>query len=95
MHARTVNRCANPDCGAVTSGQTDDPYSAVNVGEAAHIYGAHPGSARYDPRMTSDERSAISNAIWLCSNCHKLVLACAGSALWHRPLRRRSRRVIS
>lgn len=70
---RSANRCANPDCGAVTSGPTDDPNSAINVGEAAHIYGANPGSARYDPEMTSAERSAITNAIWLCSNCHKLV----------------------
>jgi hypothetical protein len=70
---RSANRCANPDCGAVTSGPTDDPNGAVNVGEAAHIYGANPGSARYDPEMTSAERSAITNAIWLCGNCHKLI----------------------
>ncbi|WP_081075561.1 HNH endonuclease [Burkholderia stagnalis] len=70
---RSANRCANPDCGAITSGPTDDPNSAVNVGEAAHIYGANPGSARYDPGMTSSERSAITNAIWLCGNCHKLI----------------------
>jgi hypothetical protein len=70
---RSANRCANPDCGAVTSGPTDDPNGAVNVGEAAHIYGANPGSARYDSEMTSAERSAITNAIWLCGNCHKLI----------------------
>lgn len=70
---RSANRCANPDCGAVTSGPTDDPNRAVNVGEAAHIYGANPGSARYNPGMTSVERSAITNAIWLCGNCHKLI----------------------
>jgi hypothetical protein len=45
----------------------------VNVGEAAHIYGANPGSARYDDEMSSSDRSAISNAIWLCGNCHKLI----------------------
>lgn len=70
---RAANRCSNPDCGAITSGPTEDPNDAVNVGEAAHIYGANPGSARYEPSMTSTERSAITNAIWLCSNCHKLV----------------------
>ncbi|CAE6946358.1 hypothetical protein R69608_05543 [Paraburkholderia nemoris] len=73
LSKRSANRCANPDCGAVTSGPTDDPNGAVNVGEAAHIYGANPGSARYDPEMTSAERSAITNAIWLCGNCHKLI----------------------
>ncbi|HDR9148184.1 TPA: HNH endonuclease [Burkholderia vietnamiensis] len=70
---RAANRCSNPDCGAITSGPTADPNDAVNVGEAAHIYGANPGSARYEPNMTSTERSAITNAIWLCGNCHKMV----------------------
>lgn len=70
---RAANRCSNPNCGAITSGPTEEPNGSVNVGEAAHIYGANPGSARYDPDMTSTDRSAITNAIWLCSNCHKLV----------------------
>nr|WP_275255759.1 HNH endonuclease [Achromobacter ruhlandii] len=73
MAKRSANRCANPDCGALTSGPTRDPNDAVNVGEAAHIFGAHPGSARYDSKMTASERRAITNAIWLCGNCHKLV----------------------
>ncbi|POA33365.1 MULTISPECIES: HNH endonuclease [unclassified Pseudomonas] len=70
---RAANRCANPDCGAVTSGPTSEPNGSVNVGEAAHIYGAHPGSARYDEKMASSDRSAITNAIWLCGNCHKKI----------------------
>lgn len=70
---RAANRCSNPDCGATTSGPAESPDDAVNVGEAAHIYGANRGSARYDLDMASADRSAITNAIWLCSNCHKLV----------------------
>lgn len=70
---RAANRCSNPDCGAITSGPTDDPKGSINVGEAAHIYGANVGSARYDPAMSPADRSDITNAIWLCSNCHKLV----------------------
>lgn len=70
---RAANRCSNPDCGAITSGPTDDPSGSVNVGEAAHIYGAHPGSSRYDASMESADRADITNAIWLCGNCHKLV----------------------
>ena len=70
---RAGNRCSNPDCGAITSGPADAPTGSVNVGEAAHIYGASPGSARYDGAMPSSDRSAITNAIWLCRNCHKLV----------------------
>lgn len=70
---RAANRCANPDCGALTSGPATEPAGSINVGEAAHIYGAHPGSARYDKKMVSSDRSAITNAIWLCGNCHKQI----------------------
>jgi hypothetical protein len=70
---RAANRCSNPDCGAITSGPAVEPDGSINVGEAAHIYGANPGSARYRSEMSSDERSDISNGIWLCSTCHKLV----------------------
>ncbi|RIJ66174.1 HNH endonuclease [Brevundimonas sp. LPMIX5] len=70
---RAANRCSNPDCRAITSGPGVAPMATVNVGEAAHIYGANLGSARYAPDMTSANRSAITNAIWLCGNCHKLV----------------------
>jgi hypothetical protein len=70
---RAAYRCSNPDCGAVTSGPAEDSTKAVNVGEAAHIFGANPGSARYDASMQSIDRADISNAIWLCGNCHKLI----------------------
>lgn len=70
---RAAYRCSNPDCDGTTSGPSENPSSSVNVGEAAHIYGAHSGSARYDPLMASTARSDIANAIWLCGNCHKLI----------------------
>ncbi|MEJ2801999.1 HNH endonuclease [Comamonadaceae bacterium PP-2] len=70
---RAANRCSNPDCGAITSGPASSPDGAVNLGEAAHIYGANLGSARFDPQMISADRASIANAIWLCGNCHKLV----------------------
>ena len=70
---RAANRCSNPDCGAITSVPSEDRAGSVNVGEAAHIYGAHIGSARFRETMNSAERSDITNAIWLCGNCHKLV----------------------
>lgn len=70
---RAANRCSNPDCYALTSGPAENPSNSVNVGEAAHIFGANAGSARYDANMASVDRSAITNAIWLCGNCHKLI----------------------
>jgi len=45
----------------------------VNIGVAAHITAASPGFCRYDPTLTSDERSSISNGIWLCQSCAKLI----------------------
>ena len=72
--ARRVNcRCSRPDCHTATSGPQLDRHKAVNVGVAAHIAAAAPGGPRYDPAMTSDERSDIANAIWLGQNCAKLI----------------------
>ncbi|MBU9548128.1 HNH endonuclease [Burkholderia multivorans] len=70
---RAANTCSNPDCMALTSGPSNVDASAINLGEAAHIFGARPGSARYDAQMSDGERSDITNAIWLCRNCHKKV----------------------
>jgi hypothetical protein len=70
---RAGNRCSNPDCSALTSGPADNPAASINVGQAAHIFGANPGAARYDPEMQSTDRGNITNAIWLCGNCHKIV----------------------
>lgn len=70
---RAAATCSNPDCGALTSGPAEDEARSVNVGEAAHVYGAMPGSARYDPEMSPGQRGDITNGIWLCRNCHKHV----------------------
>lgn len=70
---RAANTCSNPDCGAITSGPAEDIARAVNVGEAAHIFGARPGAARFDPNMAVVARADTTNAIWLCRNCHKRV----------------------
>lgn len=70
---RANNHCSNPDCNAITSGPAEDESRSITVGEAAHIYGAKLGAARYDDQMTAAERGAITNAIWLCCNCHKMI----------------------
>ncbi|HEX8585111.1 MAG TPA: HNH endonuclease [Allosphingosinicella sp.] len=70
---RAANRCSNPDCGALTSGPARKRTASVNVGEGAHIFGAHESSARYDAAMEPAERASIENAIWLCGNYHKLI----------------------
>src|SRR5262245_25841622 len=65
--------CSNPDCGALTSGPTNEETGLVNIGEAAHIYGLTSNSARYKEGLTQAELSDITNGIWLCRNCHKLI----------------------
>lgn len=45
----------------------------MNIGEAAHIYGAKDGAARFRADMTDAARAEITNGIWLCRNCHKVV----------------------
>ncbi|WP_246675066.1 HNH endonuclease [Mesorhizobium sp. B2-5-3] len=40
----------------------------MNIGIAAHITAASEGFARYDARLTREERKAPDNGIWLCSD---------------------------
>jgi hypothetical protein len=70
---RAAQLCSNPECRTTTSGPTVDPLKVISIGEAAHILGALPGSARYRADMTDGARAEITNGIWLCRNCHKLV----------------------
>lgn len=72
--ARRVGlKCSKPDCRVPTSGPTVDDSQSLNIGVAAHICAASPLGARYDPDMTSEERSHAKNAIWLCQNHGKMV----------------------
>lgn len=70
---RVGYRCSNPNCRKLTSGPSTDPEKAVNIGVAAHILAASPGGKRYKTSMTSDERKHITNGIWLCQACSKLI----------------------
>ena len=70
---RVANRCSRPDCRAATSGPQVDPTKSLNLGVAAHITAASPGGPRYDPTLSSEQRSSPDNAIWLCQGCAKLV----------------------
>jgi hypothetical protein len=70
---RVAYRCSNQECRQVTSGPQEDPTKAVNIGVAAHITAASPGGPRFDSSLTSDERQAAENGIWLCQSCAKLI----------------------
>ena len=72
--ARRVNlRCSMPSCRKGTAGPRTEPERAVNIGVAAHITAASAQGPRFDPSLTSDQRRAAENGIWLCQNHAKLV----------------------
>jgi hypothetical protein len=74
MLAKRVGyRCSNPNCRQLTSGPKAATNEFVNVGEAAHITAASLGGPRYDVLLTSGQRKAFENGIWLCSKCAALV----------------------
>ena len=67
--ARAGWRCSNPRCRALTEGPHSNPGKSSSVGEAAHITAASPGGPRFDPSLSSEERSGSENGIWLCETC--------------------------
>jgi hypothetical protein len=70
---RVGYRCSNPNCRQPTSGPQEDPSKSVNVGVAAHITAASLEGPRYDEALTQERRKDVSNGIWLCQKCAKLV----------------------
>lgn len=70
---RAGYRCSNPMCRSATVGPNTNPQKATLIGEAAHIFGARPGSKRYVEHMSDIARADVTNGIWLCRNCHKLI----------------------
>lgn len=70
---RAAFKCSNPDCRTLTIGPNSDENKSTLIGEAAHILGARPNSKRFIQSMTDFARSEITNGIWLCRNCHKLI----------------------
>lgn len=70
---RVGRRCSNPNCRKLTCSANDNPSKITNIGVAAHICAAAEGGPRFDSSMTSEERKAFDNGIWLCQNCAKLI----------------------
>lgn len=70
---RVGYRCSNPACRKGTIGPHTQPDKAMKVGVAAHITAASPGGPRYDPSLSSEQRQAFDNGIWLCVDCSTLI----------------------
>lgn len=77
-------RCNNPMCKILTCGPTEEKSKVVDIGEASHICAAAPGEKRFDPKMSSEERSSFDNGIWLWWNCYG-----SGNILQKKLLRQR------
>lgn len=61
-------------CGCRTYGpRSDDNEKDFTIGEAAHIVSASSSGPARTPDHDAVEKSAISNGMWLCSNCHVKV----------------------
>lgn len=67
-------RCSFPDCPVMTAGPAkESDEKAIRNGIAAHITAAAPGGPRYDPNLTLEQRSDISNGIWMCPTHGNLI----------------------
>ncbi|WP_273838110.1 hypothetical protein [Providencia rettgeri] len=74
LAARANFRCSFTGCTQITCGPSHESSSAVNnTGIASHIYAAAPGGRRYKSDMSSEERSNITNGIWLCAT-HSVMI---------------------
>lgn len=73
LASRVAHQCSNPDCTALTIGPGAGETNAVNLGVAAHITAAASGGPRFDASLTAEQRADISNGIWLCQNCARLI----------------------
>lgn len=66
--------CTNPECSNLTIAPSKLlPGKSIKIGEAAHINGNKPTSARFDETLSENYIKSIENGIWLCRNCHKIV----------------------
>lgn len=66
--------CSNPTCKCLTIAASEmDDMKVLYTGKASHITAAAPKGPRYDKTMTQVQRSDISNAIFLCSNCAEMI----------------------
>lgn len=74
LAARAGWRCSFEGCAKLTIGPSEEgPDKITNIGVAAHICAASPNFRRYDPNATPEQRSDISNGIWLCSDHATLI----------------------
>lgn len=74
LRKRAAYICSNPNCRAMTISPSDfDDTKTIYIGKASHITAASKSGPRYDETLSSEERSSIKNAIFLCSSCADMI----------------------
>ena len=74
LQRRAAFLCSNPDCRCLTIAPDESGEEKwVYIGYAAHITAAAEGGPRFDPSLTHEQRSHITNAIFLCASCATLI----------------------
>ena len=63
--------CYFPDCPTTVVREVEG-YQQIAV-DIAHIKGANDTSARYDPKMTDEDRAAFNNLVLMCKPHHNLI----------------------
>lgn len=76
---RAGYRCSNPRCNRITVGPGSTPSEVTETGTASHIYAAASFGPRGTGSLDHHERQEISNGIWLCADCARLVDSNNGS----------------
>ncbi len=70
LWGKSGSRCAICKENIIKSIQDREEY---HVGEMAHIEGEKPGSARFNPNMTDEQRANYKNLILLCPTHHSII----------------------
>ena len=70
---RSGDRCAFPGCPRTLTIDSPSGGEPAATGEAAHIRGENPNSARYDAAITEEDRDSYHNLIYLCRDHHTQI----------------------
>ena len=68
LYAKSGNNCAFPQCKAPIFEE-----DGLLTGECCHIQAISIGGARYNAKMTDDERNAEDNLVLMCSRHHTII----------------------
>lgn len=68
LYAKSGNNCAFPQCNAPIFEE-----DGLLTGECCHIEAISIGGARYNPKMTVEERNAEDNLVMMCSRHHTII----------------------